>query len=158
MVFENSLIAYYILLLCYHASVKEAGRLWNRRFMPLTTLKNLCYACAHSIIACTNWDPSTPWRPASRTEAPCEYHFAQVKKHYRGNPSVKDGILGCQRAHLDQFRDPQTLRSRIGKKSKAVEPIGIEEAEKLSELCFSRAVQFFCWISVSEASLKGDYG
>ena len=153
LVFQHSLLAFYILLLAYHDKVKDSGPLWNRRFLPLTTLKNLLAVCAHSVIAAMNWDPSVPWKPGSRTEAPAEFHFSMIKRHFRGSPSLKDLLLGTQHCHLDQCRNQDLLKSKIKKAlSQKVEPLSHTEAVELSEKCFTRAVKMMSWITVNKDS------
>lgn len=119
----------------------------------MTTLKNLLFVCAHAIIACLQWDTSVPWRPASRTEAPAEYHFSQIKKHCRGSPALKDLLLGTQHCHLDQCRNQDVLKNKIRKApSQKVRLLSQDEAMELSEKCFQQAVALVSWISVDEDS------
>lgn len=71
--FCQSLTGYYLALLGLHHSWKLYGEKWSSHFLPQTTLKNICFCAAHSIVSCLFWPSSELWRPRARTESCCEY-------------------------------------------------------------------------------------
>ena len=145
----NSLVAFYLLLLCYQNVKRKHGSQWSRHFIPQTTLKNLCFVAAHAVLACLHWPADLPWRPGSRVETCAEYYFAALKKCFHGNPSIKDSVLAAHMTHLRQYRDATRMWAKATK-GRAAQALRAEEAADLSNSCLRQACDFMAWITVDQ--------
>lgn len=151
---KHSFFAYYFLLMGATQSLSEHKKKWSRHFLPKTTLKNLLYTCARTILGCIHWDERVPFRPCSRTETCCETHFSAVKAPFRGQPSIKDAILGSYHCHMKQHLEARKMCWDKASKGVTVTPLSVSEVESIAEECFGKAAAFLSWISVDQARLE----
>ena len=148
-VFGNSMVGYYLLMMSLMQAIKEHGPAWSRNFLPLTTLKTLVYVTAHAALACCHWPEDIEWRPRARVETMCEYFFSSIKRPFRGSPSLKDGILGCHHHHMQHLRESAHFR-QLPRKGTYVTKISPDEAASLAEASLKQASDFLGWISVNQ--------
>lgn len=148
-VFQHSMLGYYLLLLTARHCMAKYGKLWSRYYIPKQTLRNMCFVAVHAIIATLNWPESLPWRPQARNEAACEHHFSAIKQFFRGEPTVKDAILGSHYQHLQEQSRNASFRSSPCK-GKKVKALSHAEAEVLAEDCLVKACNFMSWICIDE--------
>lgn len=150
---HQTFVGYYMLLMMLNQCHLAHGDHWSRHFLPKTTLKNLLFVAAHFILSCTSWDAGLAWRPCARTEAAAEHFFSHIKRPFRGQPSIKDGLLGTHHRHMQQCRESSEFQSRK-RKGATVSPLSMAELAAVSEKAFHHAANFVSWISVDKAGLR----
>jgi hypothetical protein len=101
--FLHAITAYYLLILNVHNAVQKRGRLqWEEAFLPLTTVRNASLNCMQVMWVALFADGSM--RPEVFAEQQQERHYGRIKSFFRGMPSIRDGVMGTQKLHLQQMR------------------------------------------------------
>lgn len=101
---SNAFACYYWTLILVSACWKRHGRQWSQFLLPIQTVRGILSLCSHSILSVSFWEPAIPFRPASREERFMEAHFSRCKQGWRGTPTLKCGLMGTTKIHLEQSK------------------------------------------------------
>ena len=101
---QNLAGAYYLMVAGTCIAQLSHGKDFEKRWLPLATVRNFCRACALGIVRCACAEPFC--KPTCFAEKICEHAFGEVRGYFRGNPSIADAIMGSQKRHLHNLRKP----------------------------------------------------
>ncbi|CAE7696257.1 unnamed protein product [Symbiodinium sp. CCMP2592] len=136
----GNLASAYILLLCNLMLAKcNWGTDWEMKYLPLCTVRNLCYGCALGMSLCVFCESAV--RPCAFAEKVAEQFFSRMKAGYRGTASLADCLLGIQKEHLKL----SGLSLEVPEESSM--PLDLPTANKLFERSFKEAIRFQTWVS-----------
>ena len=117
--FLNNMSGYYFLLLnLASARTRHSKKEAAKAFLPVRTTVILLQLSAHAAITLLHWPHSVPHDGRCRQEARIEQHFSRVKSHAKGQPSLKEGVYGTAKAHLEELH--KKPRKQTGRTLKAL--------------------------------------
>ena len=102
---SNAATAYYLLLMGLAQAKLAFQQGWEKRYLPLQTVRNICWSLATMILIALH---SPGIDPAKVQEKCVESWFGRCKAPYRGNPSIRDSIYAQHLQHLKQLASPAT--------------------------------------------------
>ncbi|CAE7041958.1 unnamed protein product, partial [Symbiodinium sp. CCMP2592] len=125
-IFECAATGYYMTLLMVAQAQQDHGVHWERACLSRPTSATMVQLCACAMVRVAHWPSDAPYHPDKTLEHSLECWFSSVKAGHRGNPNVKDAIVGIDHVHLKQYktlgkgaravrgsRSPQTPSPRI---------------------------------------------
>ena len=135
--------AYHLLILGVHNAVRKRGRLqWESALFPLATVRNASLNAVQVMKTCL-WGAAVD--PSIMAEHQQERHYGRIKGHFKGSPSLRDGVMGVQKTHLQQMRRP--THHDVPKRA----TITCAEAVEISKESWRFACQFQSWLSCSRS-------
>ena len=120
---------------CLSQAQLKWGKAWETHYLPAATIKNAARACQmailHSVLAEDNACAK------HFAEKISEHHYAAIKSSFSGNPSIRDGVLGTQKKHLENLRSPLPQHPGASAKQERL------CAQKATEIC-TAALKLSC--------------
>lgn len=139
--------AYYLLQLgCMRARMLHGKKDCWKWWLPLITWRNVSALCAHGLMGLL----STTTDGSFRTEMPVEHFYGRVKRTFRGQPCIKDGLYGTALEHLEQLH--RSRKEPAGPDRRQAERQGLptESLPEISKEAFRSACRFFMLITCSD--------
>ena len=141
----NAFPVYYLLALHICLNQDSHGTRWQEVTLSAQTIKNCCGLAAHCVTsAMTSIETSTA------QEIAIERYFSNLKRPYRGTPSVRDCTQGTARAVLQQTRSLQgvTAEQLDAVPHQQRDPLTPEVIAKCSSKACATAIKFMSLICV----------
>ncbi|CAE7348793.1 unnamed protein product [Symbiodinium sp. CCMP2456] len=142
-ILQCALTSYYLLLLLCHRAFTENGVHWERTCFARQTLHTMVQLSANAVVRLVHWPDGLPYFPEKTDEHAIEGWFGSMKNGHRGNCNIKDGILGVDRLHLQQYK-----RKRTDPEPRFVQRISLHDLQQVSEQCLATASRFYAAASV----------
>ena len=99
----NAATAYFVLLMGLAQAKLNFKQDWERHYLPLVTVRNLCWSMVSAITVAIFFSGVDP---SKFGEKMVESWYGRAKQGYRGTPSIRDGLYGQHREHLKQLSQP----------------------------------------------------
>ena len=103
-IFECAATGYYMTLLMVAQAQQDHGVHWERACLSRPTSATMVQLCACAMVRVAHWPSDAPYHPDKTLEHSLECWFSSVKAGHRGNPNVKDAIVGIDHVHLKQYK------------------------------------------------------
>ena len=103
-IFQCAATGYYMTLLMVSQAHRDHGGQWERACFSRPTAATMVQLCACAMVRVAHWPADAPYQPEKTLEHAIECWFSAVKAGHRGNPNIKDAILGVDRLHMKQYK------------------------------------------------------